>query len=152
MQARADDPAKLGEWRLEPGLSRLAGPAPAEDLRIYEAAEGGMVRSTHRIRQADGSTSLTVYVARDDGRDYPMFDGAGRQTGTIALRPSGKRSQDFVTRREGKVTGRGRTRISADGRRMTMVIRLDPEGPGQRVLRTIFPAHGPIAVPPSPPR
>lgn len=135
---RAADDGKLGEWHLDPERSVLAGPPPAQDIRLYERTGPDMVRSTHRVTARDGSVFTTVYVARNDGRDYPMQDGNGVQTGTIALHEEGPRTQTFVTRRNGATTGRGRTTVSADGQTLTMEIEVMSGAGAARTIRTVF--------------
>jgi len=134
----AQDMKKIGEWHLDLQASKLAGPATKSDVRIYEQADDGMLRSIHTVVQADGRTSTTIYTARDDGMEYPMMDAKGRSLGTIALKPDGDGAQTFFTKRDGVMTGRGRTSLSQDGRQMTMVIDLLVGPAAPRQIRTVF--------------
>ncbi|WP_428334061.1 hypothetical protein [Novosphingobium sp.] len=129
--AQPGSPGKLGKWRLDIAHSKLGpAPPPAEDMRLYEAAPNGMIRSIHRVIYADGHSATTTYTAKDDGTDYPMTDARGAVIGTIALLARGPRTQTFVTKRDGRITGTGITEISPDGitLRMTIV-------PGQPAAR-----------------
>lgn len=135
--ALADSPAKIGEWHLDLAKSRFAEgrPMPKKDVRIYRDLGGGMVESIHRTTRADGSEVVVLYKARDDGKAYPMTDGAGNSAGTITLTPVGPRSQDFVTTNAGGVINvRGNTTISEDGRTLTMTLRLIGGGAPREVL------------------
>lgn len=130
---------KLGAWKLDIAASHLAGPAPGEDLRTYRRTANGMTRSTHRTTNADGSVATTIYEARDDGREYPMHDADGKQTGTIAFAPHAPgEAQTFVTRRGGKITVRGRTSISLDGRSKTIAMQAGEDPGNAREILTIF--------------
>lgn len=136
--AYAQETKKIGEWHLDLQASQLAGPATKSDIRIYEPAEDGMLRSTHHVVQADGKMSITIYVARDDGMEYPMMDAQGRSLGTIALKPDSDGAQTFFTKRDGAVTGRGRTSISQDGRQMIMVIDVVRSNAAPIQIKTVF--------------
>ncbi len=128
---------KIGTWDLDIAASRLLTPAPRVDIRQYEEAGDGMVRSTHSVVDAGGKESVTIYTARDDGRPYPMRNAAGADLGTIALTRRDRFNQDFVTMRAGQETGRGRTTLSRDGRRMTMRITVRI-GSDRREMVTVF--------------
>lgn len=134
----AQEAKKIGEWHLDLQASQLPGPATKSDVRIYQQADDGMLRSIHHVVQADGRMSTTIYVARDDGMEYPMMDAKGRSLGTIALKPDGDGAQTFFTKRDGAVTGRGRTSLSKDGRQMIMVIDLLSSAAPPRQIKTVF--------------
>jgi len=134
---RANETDKFGEWHFDAARSELTEPPPQADVRIYEDAGEGFIRSIHRIVSAGGEESVTTYVARADGTDYPLYDAAKHVIGTIALSPDSPKSQTFVTKRNGILTARGKTTISPEGEEMTMVIRIYSAA-NSRIIRTVF--------------
>ena len=131
----AAQPTKIGTWTLDLSRSVLQGPPPASDVRTYEEAGHGLIRSTHVTTSAEGIVSKTIYTAREDGKDYPMTDAAGQDAGSIAIVRRGPLAQSFVTKHDGKINANGTTTLSADGMMLTMVIAL--EGRPTKVV-TIF--------------
>jgi hypothetical protein len=137
--AQGAAPTKLGRWQLDLAHSALApGPQPVEDIRTYEAAPDGMVRSIHRTVYAGGRIQIVTYTARDDGLPYPMTDGTGAGMGTIALQAHGPRTQTFVTKRDDAITGEGTTTISRDGKTLRMSISVRSGAAGRKMLRMAF--------------
>jgi len=118
--ALADTKAKIGHWKLDFARSKLQRPPPKEDIRIYEDAGNGMVRSTHRVTRQDGTSFATVYTARDDGKTYPRYDGNGKQVGSITLTETGPQSQTYVAKAGDRVEAHGITTVSEDGNTLTM--------------------------------
>lgn len=133
---------KVGVWDLDLAASRLAGVPPRGDVRAYEDAGDGMLRSIHTVVDAAGKESVTVYTARDDGKPYAMRSAAGADLGTIALTRRDRFTQDFVTVRDGKETGRGRTTLARDGGTLTMRI-LIASAAGRREILTVFRRRAP---------
>jgi hypothetical protein len=123
--AIATQPSKIGTWHLDLSRSTMVGAPSVSDVRTYEDAGHGLVRSTHVTTSAAGVVSKTIYTAREDGRAYPMTDAAGHDAGSIAIVRRGPLTQGFVTRRDGKVNANGTTTLSADGKTLTMVIAIE---------------------------
>lgn len=130
--------AKLGTWRLDPAASQMPGPPAREDERRYDAQDDGRVLSVHVVIDAAGRRSETRYLARDDGQEVPMVDDQGRELGTIALWRIDAATQRFITRREGKVTARGITRVLSQGRDLRLDIVPEQDGARGTPVVTLF--------------
>jgi hypothetical protein len=121
--ALAQDQMKLkfGTWKLNVRKSQFpAGAEPRSDKRVYEDRGGGVIMSTHTTINHQGKESLTTYAAKFDDKEYPVVTRGSTAPSTIAFHVIDDYSESFVLTREGKVTVRGITSISKDGRTLTM--------------------------------
>ena len=110
----------LGTWKLNVAKSTFEGvPPPQSQTRVYQDWGGGLVHVTFEGIDAQGKRTVTNFVARYDGRDYPRVALRSETAGTIALRHISDRQIEYVYKEDGKVTITGTRTISADGKTYT---------------------------------
>lgn len=138
MHAAAQDGMKLkfGTWKLNVQRSKFPpGKEPRSDTRIYEDRGSGVILSTHTTVDRSGKESLTIYVAKFDGKEYPVATRGSGALSTIAFRVIDAYSESFVLTRDGKVVNRGTTSISKDGKTLTMTMdTANAEGQAEHVI------------------
>jgi hypothetical protein len=114
---------KIGTWKLNLQKSTFPpGTAPKSDTRVYEDRGGGVVMSTHTTVNQQGQEALTIYVAKFDGKEYPVATRGSGALSTIAFHMIDPYSEAFVLTRDGKVAVRGTTTVSKDGKTLTMTL------------------------------
>jgi hypothetical protein len=86
-------------------------------VRIY-TSEGGALKGVIETVQPFGTTTTAQYVARFDGKDYPITGNA--DVDTIALTRVDEWTFDATMKRRGKVMTNVRNAVSKDGRTMTV--------------------------------
>src|SRR5262245_30622705 len=121
--AYGQEPAKLkaGTWRLNLEKSKFgSGLRPRSDTRVYKDEGGGLISSVHTTIDAQGNESVTTYSARFDGKEYPVVTRGSAVAGSIVFTLIDEHAESFVLTRGGKVAVRGVTRISNDGKTLTM--------------------------------
>jgi hypothetical protein len=122
--AAAQTVAHVGTWRVNLATSTFpAGTAPKSQIRVY-AMDGDMLTSSQTSVQADGTTVVSTYSARFDGRDYPAIGSPAYDT--IAITRVDSHVFEAELKRGGVIVQRARNEVSADGRTMTVRI----SGPG----------------------
>lgn len=108
----------IGKWILSVGKSVYSpGPPPRGQVRIY-TSEGGALKGVIETVQPFGTTTTAQYVARFDGKDYPITGNA--DVDTIALTRVDEWTFDATMKRRGKVMTNVRNAVSKDGRTMTV--------------------------------
>jgi len=142
-QAPAANPL-IGTWKFNVAKSKMNLSLPPKDLtRTYEDRGNGVYIFMQTGHGADGIKVQTLYVAKDDGTDYPLV-----KAGADAL-PSGyiafKKVDNFTAQQTEKTVGRvsvagepgaltvtaTATRvISPDGKTMTVTVRGRAQGGG----------------------
>ena len=82
--------------------------------------------------RADGISETTSQTLRFDGKEYPCGDlGLEEQPDTVVSTKLDARTAEVSYKKSGKVIRRVVRTISADGRQMTLEVRITPEkGPG----------------------
>lgn len=122
LAADAKNP-KFGTWKLN--LERTqGGAARTSEIRVYEDAGDGFMRSTRDTVFADGRKQHAVYKAKPDNKEYPIVDENGTQTGTYAY-TTANGTDKFTTRPKAGGVTTGETTPSKDGKTMTMILRVD---------------------------
>jgi hypothetical protein len=103
----------------------MCAPAPkVPTTRTYETLGGGWVAVANDGMNAAGMPTGNRFVARRDGRDYPL---AGRnQPGYVTIAFTVKSQKPFAaeynTKLDGRVTSTATESLSADGKTLTIKI------------------------------
>ncbi|MGI8741384.1 MAG: hypothetical protein ACR2NN_02215 [Bryobacteraceae bacterium] len=109
----------LGTWKLNMEKSKFdPPPGPVKSLTSTREAAGDAVKVTTTGEQADGQAINSSYTAKYDGTDSPV---TGAPWDMIALKRADPSAITTVTKKDGKVYGRGRVTISKNGKTMTSV-------------------------------
>ena len=116
-----------GIWARRPDKSTYTRSAPSDRLYvIYEAAGDQAIKYTNRLFLPDGQETTTSSSQVLDGRDYPTAPDSDL---AIARLPLNEFTVDTTGRRGGRLTGRNTQFFSADGQRMSIIVRnVDEDG------------------------
>jgi hypothetical protein len=110
----------VGTWKLNLAKSTFEGvPTPRSQTRVYQDWGGGLIHATFEGIDAQGKRTVSEFVARYDGRDYPRLALRSETAGTIALKHLTDREIEYIYKEDGKVTITGTRTISADGKSYT---------------------------------
>ena len=112
--------AKIGNWKLNVNKSTYPGKLPQNVTRQYEDLGCGFVLSTHQGMDADGKPYFVQYVAKTDGKDYPLSIRGSGTINSITFRRVNERAVAYVLKVDGKVTAHGTTTVSNDGNTLTI--------------------------------
>jgi hypothetical protein len=112
--------AKIGNWRLNISKSTYPGKPPQNVTRQYEDLGCGFVLSTHQGMEADGKPYFVQYVAKTDGKDYPLSIRGSGTINSITFSRMNERAVAYVLKVDGKVTAHGTTTVSSDGNTLTI--------------------------------
>ncbi|PYQ53272.1 MAG: hypothetical protein DMF59_02345 [Acidobacteria bacterium] len=111
----------IGTWKLNPAKSTFEGvPVMKSQTRIYQDWGGDLVHGRFEGTDTQGTRTVTEYVARYDGRDYPRAVLRSDTIGTIALKKVSERQSEFTYKEDGKITITGTRTISGDGKTSTV--------------------------------
>ncbi len=108
----------LGTWRLNVARSTYhPGPAPRSQTITFTAVDNGL-KVTTTIYNADGSETVTHYVARYDGGVHPVtnLDNADH----VAMRRIDALTDERTDSKDGVVTGYRIRTVAADRRSYTV--------------------------------
>jgi len=119
----AEKNLKFGTWKLNLERSQ-GGAARTSEIRVYEDAGDGFMRSTRDTVFADGRKQRAIYKAKPDNKEYPIVDENGVQTGTFAY-TTANGTDTFTTRPKAGGLTTGETTPSKDGATLTMILRVD---------------------------
>lgn len=116
--ASAQAAAHLGKWVLNVNRSVYTpGPPPRAQVRTY-SMEGDHFKAVIETTQPLGMKTRTEYMARFDGKDYPVTGNV--DVDTVALTRVDDLTFDAVLKRRGKVTSTVRNTVSKNGITMTV--------------------------------
>ena len=117
----------LGTWKMNAAKSRFHGPPPRAMTVRYEPQAGGEVWTFDQVR-ADGNSETTSQTLRFDGKEYSCGDvGLDERPDTVMSgKPDGRTAEVFY-KKSGRLARRMVRTVSADGRQMTLDIRVTPE-------------------------
>lgn len=115
--AQSTAPTRQSPWI---GKWTLRAEAPAAGTREYEDRGGGVVVSTRQGVAANGRPYFSQYTAKYDGLQYPRLVKGASTAGTIAFTVIDDASVAFTLREDGRITARGTTRVSRDGKVLTV--------------------------------
>lgn len=128
----------MGTWKFNPQKSKMVNSLPPRSLmRKYEDRGGGVFIMTQELVDAAGWRTTSIYVAKEDGTDYPLVvSGADTvPAGWIALKRVDAFTAEQVEKTgagfgggnaggaEGvRVRSRGTRKISSDGKTLTLTV------------------------------
>ena len=131
----------LGTWKMIPAKSRQSSGTLAQAITVkYEALskEAHTEAETwtfYEIR-SDEVSETTSQTLRFDGKEYPCGDlGMGELPDTVVSTKLDARTAEVSYKKAGRVIRRVVRTVSADGRQMTLEVRIIPEnGPAAEHL------------------
>jgi hypothetical protein len=113
----AADPA-LGTWKLNPAKSAFVpGPKPKSATITYEETADGIKRTGESV-DAEGKTSSFTYVAKYDGKDYPVT--GSDLYDTISIKRINDHTVESTLKKSGKVVSKARRVVSKDRKTLTL--------------------------------
>ena len=121
--AEVRNEAKFSMWRLNPARSKLNGPPPRTETRVYEDRGDGVFLSTRSGVNARGEPFFSQYAAKVDGKDYPRVVKGSGAVSSIALVVIDARSEAWTVKVDGEVTITGTSVVSEDGLTLTTTVR-----------------------------
>jgi hypothetical protein len=133
--------ALIGTWKFNPQKSKMVNTLPPRSLtRKYEDRGGGVYVVRQELIDAAGWKTVSLYVAKEDGSDYPLVVSGADDipAGWISF----KRIDAYTTEQVEKVAGggnaggadaarvrsRGTRKLSPDGKTMTLTVRTGAGG------------------------
>ena len=127
-QAPAASPL-VGTWKFNPQKSKMQNTLPPRSMtRVYQDRGGGVVIMQQELVDAAGWRTVSMYVAKEDGADYPLVvSGADAiPAGWIAFKRVDATTTEQTERTAAgdgsRVRARGTRKMSADGRTMTLTV------------------------------
>lgn len=121
--AQIRNQAKFSTWKLNPARSKLNGPPPRTETRVYEDRGNGVFLSTRSGVNARGEPFFSQYAAQVDGKDYPRVVKGSGAVSSIALVAIDGRSEAWTVKVDGEVTITGTSVVSEDGLTLTTTVR-----------------------------
>jgi hypothetical protein len=117
-----------GTWKMIPAKSRQStGPLAKAITANYEARSHSEIWTFYQIGQ-DGIAETTSQTLRFDGKEYPCGDlGLEERPDMLVSRKLDARTTEVSYKKSGRVTRRVVRSFSADGKQMTLVVRVTPE-------------------------
>lgn len=108
----------LGTWVLNVAKSSYSpGPAPKEQVSVYEAAGQGL-KVTVTSTSADGKKTSYSYIANLDGKDAPVTGNP--EWDTVAVKRIDESTLEFTRKKTGKVVQTATLVLSKDGKSRTV--------------------------------
>ena len=117
----------FGTWKLNAAKSRFDGPPPKAISVRYEPQAEAEIWTFYQIR-ADGISETISQTLHFDAKDYPCGDlGLEERPDTVVSRKPDARTAEVFYKKSGRVARRVVRTVSADGRQITVEIRITPE-------------------------
>ena len=117
VSAQASDP-RSGTWKLNLAKSKYdPGPAPQSNTMTIEASSDGETATTKGVNAA-GTATGTQYMAKYDGKDYPIT--GSQNADTVALKRIDARTLERTDKKGDKVVATSTRVVSEDGKTMTV--------------------------------
>ena len=111
------DPA-VGTWKLNLAKSKYdPGPAPKSQTTKLEAVADGRVREIGDRVNADGSKTNWEWIAKFDGKDYPVKGDPDRDM--VSLKKIDDNTMEVTNKKNGKVTNTMKIVVAKDGKSRT---------------------------------
>lgn len=107
----------MGTWKLNEAKSKFTAGVTKNTLVVYEAA-GDQVKVTSNGVDAKGKATRFQWTGRFDGKNYPVTGDPNSDA--RSYRKIDDRTLAFTNWNHGRVTGTGRTVVSADGKSRTV--------------------------------
>jgi hypothetical protein len=115
----------VGSWKLNVARSTFVGDVPTKETRDVDPEKGG-IHIVDTVAYKDGRAVRTEWVAKYDGKDYPM---KGDPTHTISISRASDHFFNFKIKVNGRVTTTGQIVCSPDRQSQTMTgTELDARG------------------------
>jgi len=112
LAAQGDDP-RLGIWKINFAKSRFnPGPPPRSMTVTFEPYGNDGYKVTIDTVEANGEIRKHEYMAKYDGRDYPVSGDPGRDT--VALKKIDRYILEYTNKRGGRVINTYREVIAPD--------------------------------------
>jgi hypothetical protein len=112
----AADP-QMGTWKLNEAKSKFTPGVTKNTMVVYEAA-GDQVKVTSNGVDAKGKATRFQWTGRFDGKNYPVTGDPNSEA--RSYKKIDDRTLAFTNWNHGRVTGTGRTVVSADGKSRTV--------------------------------
>jgi hypothetical protein len=130
----AAPPSFIGTWKFNPEKSKMNLSLPPRSLtRKYEDRGGGVYIFTQEGISADGQKMFSLYVAKDDGAQYPLVIQGADNLSNISIKRIDANTYEQIE--NANANGGGGTRavrsVSPDGKTLTLTIRPAQGGGGQ---------------------
>jgi hypothetical protein len=124
---RAQSDPRIGTWTLNIAQSKYTpGPPPAKEIRTYAAAGLTLSVSVESVDQQGNHVSLH-YAASENGKDYPLTGLASADA--IAMKRIDAQTFESYTKKNGKIIGTTRGKISKDGKILILAVQsVSPTG------------------------
>ena len=130
MLAQGTADLSVGTWKFNPANSKFSpGPAPKSQT-VKNEMQGGALKVTVDVSNADGTTLHYEYTAKFDGKEYPVTGDPDRDS--VTIKRIDAYTTDIVGKKAGKPTVTFRRVASKDGKTLT-VRRTGTDGKGQKV-------------------
>jgi len=129
-----------GKWKLNLEKSMYPGQAPQSGVRTIEDLGNGFLYVTTDTVEANGNKSGERFVARRDGRDYPLASVGQPGFITIALTVTSKSpfTGEAVVKLDGQSVQTLSETLSPDGRTHTLTSKARVGPPGAAVNVTVI--------------
>ncbi|HEY4742016.1 MAG: hypothetical protein WA734_04005 [Candidatus Acidiferrales bacterium] len=115
----ADDANMMGTWKLNEAKSKFSAGATKNDTVVYSAA-GDSVKVTVDGMTADGKKVHDEWTGKFDGKDYPVTDEPAYDSRSYTRVDA--HTLAMTLKKGGKVVGKGRIVVSADGMTRTVTL------------------------------
>src|SRR5262245_40666713 len=116
----------IGKWKLNPQKSKLVFNLPPRDLvRTYEDRGGGVYIFTQEGRSANGTKMFSMYVAKDDGKEYPLVVQGADELASITVKAVDAYNAEQTEKHGGATFSTATRSISKDGKTMTLTVKLN---------------------------
>jgi hypothetical protein len=116
----AAKPVFVGTWKLDPVKSKYSpGPTPKSQVATLTAVENGMSVVSDRV-EADGAKVHFEWMAKFDGKDYPVKGDPSRDT--VAAKKIDDYTLEITNKKGGKVTTSIRAVYAKDGKSRTEIV------------------------------
>jgi hypothetical protein len=111
----ADNPF-VGTWKLNLAKSKYNPGKPPKSQNIRVDVEGDGVKDTIDTSDAEGKAFNFSYVAKYDGKDYPISGTPPNGYESVALKRIGDHTLETTYKRGGQVVFTGKTALSKNGK------------------------------------
>lgn len=133
MLAQDADPL-VGTWKMNAAKSKFSpGPATKSQVVKYEA-QGDGLKITADITNADGTTAHEEYMAKFDGKTYPVKGDPDRDMAT--MKRIDANTTEVMGKKDGKPSVNFRRVVSKDGKTLT-IAETGTDGTGKKVNNVV---------------
>ena len=130
-QSPQNDP-RIGTWKLD--ITRSSDSTRKSDTRTYTQS-GDSVTVHIEIVNSDGSKQVYGYTGKSDGKDYAWTGQAPGGADTISIRRIENATFTCESKKGGKLLFTTTTRVSADGKVMTLTTEGMADGKSMHAVR-----------------